>query len=478
MSRYVNAKDFGAKGDGIQDDSVFIANAIESISTSGGVVFLPPGIYRMCSGITVKTGITIEGTTTATTGPWQNFLDASDKGCDIGIDRDTCGTQWLDKKFYKGTWILAENGEGDINSDPTFSMQGNTAIRKIGFVNKFSPPVSKTLTPCPPVIGAKNSASAPYCRDGITVEDISLANCYYGIAFYAGDDLACMYEDEPVGVSHGRHRIHNIMGAPLYCGILVKGILDTIDIHNIQFNYSCYEKNHVAARAQNATDILIGRADGINMSNVLSFGAYHGFKTVPAFDARTVSVRMSNINLEGCVPLSITSNGVYEASNVYLLTLNFAANLGHEKFRCFELKQDAKCIHQPFYVFNNFVCQNSFLGKGEDSAILDVELVRNSTVTLTNSQFWGWNGESSVVHFKKAEKLPASLVLSNVTFTSDMYEGHLAKVSGEGLQNGDLRFVSCRIPKAFADEADKKIWFDSCVTFDKNGSNTCLSRCE
>lgn len=51
-SPFINVKsDFGAKGDGTTNDSTAIQRALDSLSTSGGVIFFPKGTYLLTSSI-------------------------------------------------------------------------------------------------------------------------------------------------------------------------------------------------------------------------------------------------------------------------------------------------------------------------------------------------------------------------------------------------------------------------------------------
>lgn len=56
----INVKIFGAKGDGVTDDTTAIQNAINSLSNGGRILF-PIGTYLISSPITLKTNIVIEG---------------------------------------------------------------------------------------------------------------------------------------------------------------------------------------------------------------------------------------------------------------------------------------------------------------------------------------------------------------------------------------------------------------------------------
>lgn len=59
---YTNAKDFGAIGDGISNDAIFINNAINfAFNNGGGTVFIPEGEYKITTPIVLKDRVTILG---------------------------------------------------------------------------------------------------------------------------------------------------------------------------------------------------------------------------------------------------------------------------------------------------------------------------------------------------------------------------------------------------------------------------------
>ena len=60
LTMSVSVRDFGAKGDGVTDDSHAIQSAIDSLS-NGGTVFLPEGIYLLRSSIKLRHGVNLVG---------------------------------------------------------------------------------------------------------------------------------------------------------------------------------------------------------------------------------------------------------------------------------------------------------------------------------------------------------------------------------------------------------------------------------
>ena len=60
-AQMVSVIDYGAVGDGVTDDTAAIQAAINAISSTGGLVYIPPGIYKTTASITIPNGITLQG---------------------------------------------------------------------------------------------------------------------------------------------------------------------------------------------------------------------------------------------------------------------------------------------------------------------------------------------------------------------------------------------------------------------------------
>lgn len=59
---YTSVKDYGAKGDGVTDDSAAIQNAINAVAPTGGTVFFPAGTYLCNNSLRHKGGVHLVGT--------------------------------------------------------------------------------------------------------------------------------------------------------------------------------------------------------------------------------------------------------------------------------------------------------------------------------------------------------------------------------------------------------------------------------
>jgi parallel beta-helix repeat protein len=63
----VNVYDYGARGDDLTDDTAAIQSAINSVSLTGGTVYIPPGTYLLSKSILLTNRITLTGAGMGTT---------------------------------------------------------------------------------------------------------------------------------------------------------------------------------------------------------------------------------------------------------------------------------------------------------------------------------------------------------------------------------------------------------------------------
>lgn len=56
-----NVRAFGAVGDDSTDDTISIRSAIAAVPSAGGIVYFPPGTYRITSALTMKSGLALKG---------------------------------------------------------------------------------------------------------------------------------------------------------------------------------------------------------------------------------------------------------------------------------------------------------------------------------------------------------------------------------------------------------------------------------
>jgi hypothetical protein len=85
-SGYLNVKDYGAVGDGVNDDTAAIQAAIDAASTDGGgIIFLPAGEYKITAPLEMKSYCHIQGSEPATR-YWGTSTTLPPGSCKIRID--------------------------------------------------------------------------------------------------------------------------------------------------------------------------------------------------------------------------------------------------------------------------------------------------------------------------------------------------------------------------------------------------------
>lgn len=463
---YFNVRDYGAKADGSSNDAAAIQKAINAAQKAdGGIVYIPAGLYRMTSGVIVPMGVSLRGQPASTVKKWRKISDLGTGN----IQNEPSGPDWLDKANFSGTWILVDHGEGNIDSDATFELQGNASIYNLGFVHKNTAPVTSKITVYPPAISIKNVKQNPFNRDGMTIENIVLLNAYVGIGIQAGNGKILDHQngEKPELYSMGRMRVHNVTGGCVYRGIIMKGLLDTIDLQDVKFGYTNMEKNYAQQRANYCADFEWYRADGSNAMNIFSFGAKYGILTTPAFTNGSSSMRLYNAELTGQYPLYISATGQYEISNCTLTTINFNNLCTEKKFRSMTVIQDTTSVHQPFYVFNKLQLVNKIQSESVSDSALYISTKRSSAtamVLFSNTVFSGWSPDKAdpIIYYETPSRdYNGFASFYNCTFKGGASNtGMLFSLSN--VPEGGLQFNGCNIPEILINNStntNNAVWF-------------------
>lgn len=396
---YFDVTAYGAKKDGSADASNAIQKAIDAaFKNHGGIVYLPAGRYLMKSGVDVPMGVSVRGETPSTKKKWRAVANLGTKSYSF----ETAGNSWLDADNFAGTWIIVDHGAGDVDAHPTFQMQGNSNIMGLGFVHKNTAPITTKITVYPPTIGIENTDKLPFTREGMTVENIVLLNAYIGIAFHAGNGKVLDHEIgtswESTLKSLGRMRVHNVTGGCTYRGIILKGLLDTVDIQNVRFGYTNMEKTYATQRAQQCADFEWYRADGSDVMDIFSFGAKYGILSTPAYNSGSTSMRLSKAELIGQYPVYFSATGQYELTNCTFTTMNFNKLVTEKDFRAMTVIQDTTSVHQPFYLFNNLKLVNNVQSVSVNDYNLYLVTKHAGALAMavfSNITFEGWSPDST-----------------------------------------------------------------------------------
>ncbi len=185
---YYNVKEFGAKGDGQNDDTYSIQEALNTAGKNkGGIVYLPQGSYLIKGNLIVPENVILEGIWRA---PFRGDPDKA------------------------GSVLLAVSGKGEPDGTPLIRVSTSSVLK--GFAIYY-PEQTKTDPPIPYPWTIQCNGPA----DDVSLIDLTLINPYKAIDF--GTFPA------------GRHKIKNIHAYPLYRGLYINQCYDVGRIENIHF---------------------------------------------------------------------------------------------------------------------------------------------------------------------------------------------------------------------------------------------------
>ena len=225
-------QDFGAKGDGVTDDTDAFQDAMGTVAAlGGGVIFVPVGAYAFQGTLVVPDGVTLHG-------DWQDWTTNSAGAV--------------------GTIFKVYAGRGQANGTPFIFLKGSTALKGVTI---WYPEQSPT-----------NIVAYPFCigdyGDNV-VQNVILVNPYQGIQV-----------SPPT--SGAKHIFSTLIGTPLYKGLDLDMIADISHLEDVRFNPDVWPASklpgapaaggpHATWMRTNGTGIRLLRIDGeIGMDTFIS----------------------------------------------------------------------------------------------------------------------------------------------------------------------------------------------------------------
>ncbi|KAA6336347.1 hypothetical protein EZS27_015489 [termite gut metagenome] len=274
----VSVLDFGAKADGITDNTQAFQKALDSFGAQGGTVYVPRGSYLFKGSLNIPQAVTLKGVFESV--PSHNGI------------RNT----GLPKPGDDGTTFFITGNKGNENGDPFITLNTNSTLRGIVMYWSLQDPEKiPDAYPWGIAMRGKNPA----------VLDIEMLNPYNGIDASKNE----------------RALIRNISGQPLRRGIYVDGIYDIGRIENVHWN-PWWSMRPVLFKWQkeNGEAFIFERTDWHYVINTFCFGYKVGYK----FGASSGSTGACNGNFLGIGADACHTSVLVEQSAPYGLLITNA----------------------------------------------------------------------------------------------------------------------------------------------------------
>ena len=244
----------GARGDGEQDDAGAVQQAIDAAG-EGGIVWIPPGIYRLGAGLSVASAAV-----------------------------QVVGAGW-DPRGGGGSWVLVT--DPSVAAITITRAAAGAAIKNLA-VRQAHPAPGPGWTPRP------YPAALEIGADDVLVRDVHLFNVRHGVSLRSP------------GGSVGRARLERIFGEPLEEGITIDTALDVVMVDGVHFwpFWSLDDPNVAAYRHRHAVAIRSLRNDNPHLTRLFAFGYAVGIQFEAGADVNagpTSRFRISDADLDDVV---------------------------------------------------------------------------------------------------------------------------------------------------------------------------------
>jgi membrane associated rhomboid family serine protease len=249
---------YGAKGDGVTDDTGAFQQALDAAARAGGgIVHAPRGVYRFAGHLNVPNNVTLKGL-------WES-VPAHNGLRDRGLPKPT----------DDGTTFLATESPDKEDGPAFITLNTNSTLKGVVI---YYPDQHENDVPAsyPWAIAMRGKNPA--------VLDVELLNPYNGID----------------ATQNERHLIRNVHGQPLRRGILVDAIYDIGRIENVHFNpwWSVQPKLAEWQRTHGEA-FVFGRSDWQYVLNTFCFGYNVGYKFIQS-DTGVCNGNFLGIGADAC----------------------------------------------------------------------------------------------------------------------------------------------------------------------------------
>ncbi len=283
----VTQSPYNAIGDGNADDAAAIQTAIDhaAYTNQGGLVWLPPGVYKLGFGLSITQSVILAGAGWSTP------------------PTDVAGTPL--SNVGNGSWLSVDSTE--FSPLTITSTARGCTIRDLAVVHRQPTNVLAGFGP----------VNYPYAiavrADDVRIENVFLYNPTRGI------DIS-----NSTG-SVGRVTLNRIWGQPFQEGIRIDNALDVIKIDNVHFwpFWSAY--NTVTEYQRNNTNAILSyRNDNPHFSNIFVHRCNNGFVFSSSGSGATHGVtskfHMMNVDIDFCTH-GINIDGTGTTGQVANLTI-------------------------------------------------------------------------------------------------------------------------------------------------------------
>lgn len=294
---YVDVKDFGAAGDGVQDDTNYIQNALNSVSsTNGGRILIPDGVYKVTDVLLMKSNTVLEfvGSIKVTAMPTGGYEAVLATDPPTGASNITILNPQIDlNNIVPASGILIRYASQNIRVEGGYIRNGLNSVTYSG--------------------GRGINIEGGDTPTDVTISGVTIENCWEGVSLSGGtgqeasnisiSNLTINYCQSAIGLSG------NASGYP-HTGAYMQGLFNNISIRNCGV---------VTTYSRQAGVINSNRGSNVMFNNIYIYNnpAYGNPDSLWRGDANNIC--MTNVTMEGDLDGSMFNFSSYQESNSFPL---------------------------------------------------------------------------------------------------------------------------------------------------------------